>query len=259
MGRQGRISLAYEPVWPIRPPTTSGRAGGIRRQKSRTSISAARTVLSTHGHRSRANPRQRQCRRRRPLCPLQTENDHRVQSFKDSISRTQATQKSRRGRVAKIPSARIVEPAVVFLRTRIFVGWRGRQIDPMRDGRSRRRPAIGRPDRLDSFERDRHPETDQRKEKTRDRTPKQKWRRRLPRRRPSCGKIEKRKNFPTRQTATEPGADQSRLGKRRGEARPSASARSTAGYSTTPTRTPGSAPSASPVRIRRPTPPPTKP
>lgn len=195
MGRQGRISLAYEPVWPIRPPTTSGRAGGIRRQKSRTSISAARTVFSTHGHRSRANPRQRQCRRRRLLCPLPRRRT--ITEFRVSRIRFQGLkrlQKSRRGRVAKIPSARIVESAVVFLRTRIFVGWRGRRIDPMRDGRSRRRPAIGRPDRLDSFERDRHPETDQRKEKTRDRTPKRKRRRRLPRRRSSCGKIEKRKN-----------------------------------------------------------------
>ena len=158
--------------------------------KSRTSISATRTVLSTHGHRSRANPRRRQCRRPRLLCPLPRRRT--ITEFR--VSRTRATHKSRRGRVANVPSARIVEPAVVFLRTRIFVGWRGRRIDPMRDGRSRRRPAIGRPGRLDSFERDRHPETDQRKEKTRDRTPKRKRLRRLQRRRPSCGKIEKRKN-----------------------------------------------------------------
>ncbi len=99
----------FEAMWPIRPPTTSGRAGGIRRQKSRTSISATRTVLSTHGHRSRANPRQRQCRRPR-LCVLYRDEERSPSSelrgfdFKDS-SDPQIATRCRRCGTARMPAA----------------------------------------------------------------------------------------------------------------------------------------------------------
>ena len=99
----------FEAMWPIRPPATSGRAGGIRRQKSRTSISATRTVLSTHGHRSRANPRQRQCRRPR-LCVLYRDGERSPSSelqgfdFKDS-SDPQIATRCRRCGTARMPAA----------------------------------------------------------------------------------------------------------------------------------------------------------
>lgn len=119
----------FDAMWPIRPSTTSGRAGGNRRQKSRTSISATRTVFST----TDIDPELILASDNvgeDVACVLYRDGE-RITEFRvqGSISRIRATHKSRRGRVAKIPSARIVEPAVVFLRTRIFVGWRGLRTD----------------------------------------------------------------------------------------------------------------------------------